>query len=174
MDYSFQISLAFLLILVLALPFAATREFRFYKEVKAAMTSDKPNGFVFQKSRWDVLWLIIAPIPIVLTSRMKVNTISLVIFAIFALFFILRLVINKMVIIADDNGIRSTDGYLKIKPFDMTGIRISDHEVAIHTEKRVNRHRFMRERLRGKQWPEFQGAIAQYASQFDHIKVERV
>ncbi|GAB5526651.1 MAG: hypothetical protein Roseis2KO_45230 [Roseivirga sp.] len=174
MDYSFQISLAFLLILVFIIPFAAMRQFRLYKEAKDAMTSDETDRFVFKKNAGEVLWLVFALLPVALTSRMNLNTISIVIFGIFALFIILILLSNKWVIIVDDNGVRSTDSYLNIKSFDIMGIRVSDHEVSIHSEKRVNRHRFKSKKLIGQDWPEFQEAIIRYASQFDHIKIEQV
>lgn len=83
--------------------------------------------------------------------------------------------IYNQYILSFENGlVRINSKSVKMKLADITGVRISDHEITFHTTKYLNHHSLMAKDLVDTSWPEFQEAVEQYAAQFDHIDIEKV
>lgn len=154
------------------LPFIIIHLVRLYREVRAIQLSPKPNQFIFKESIWEVLAPIIILIGTALPNRANFGTIHFVLFGIIVLLSVLRAFSNKLIIVLEKEGLRTNNKRLKVKSSNITGIRISDHEVTFHSRKFPKRHRLKVEKLEGREWKELQEEVERYASQFDHIAIE--
>lgn len=144
------------------------------RDLKKACAPPKHNTFIFRGDPWQIAWSIGFPIIFISLQWSRWTFVFLIPLAFLIAIITLSVLYNKKVVILGQDRISTNDRSIKVKTEDITGIRISKHEVSLHTKKYINHHRLMTGDLVDKEWPEFQEAIAQYASQFDHIKVETV
>ncbi|MCE7997104.1 MAG: hypothetical protein HEP71_34410 [Roseivirga sp.] len=156
------------------LPFIIILLVRLYKEVRVIQQSPEPNQFIFKQSIWEVLFPILFLISMTLPNWDRIRTIHFIFGVIVLLLVVFRFFSNKLIIVFEKEGLRTNNQRLKVKSANIRAIRISDHEVTFHTAKFPKRHRLYIEKLEGKEWKELQEEVSRYASQFDHIEIERV
>lgn len=143
-------------------------------EIKSKQLLAQPNEFVFKGKPGSGVWAM----GVVLTNS-AINwggwNIGLLLFIIlYAAVVFMSIAYAYEVLLLEEDGVQVQPGLLKVKSEVITGISISEYEVALHTKKYKNHHCFKDKTLRSKNWVDFLDAIEQYAFRFDHIKIERV
>lgn len=133
-------------------------------------TEAHKNKFVFRRNDGFLL-LVLIPLVVFVTTILS-ESMSANFFWFISLLFLLAvfMLFNQRFVKLEHDIILFKDREVRIKGTDITKVLISSSEVIIDT---LN-YTFKRKSLRDKNWSEFQEAVADYASQFDHIKVERV
>ncbi|MCE7997105.1 MAG: hypothetical protein HEP71_34415 [Roseivirga sp.] len=141
--------------------------------IKAIRKSPESNEFIFRRNRWSVLWITVFIAGNSLTHWEGWTLGIILLLTLFSIVVAISLIYNSEVVRLNSDSITINGSREKVKVADITGVSITDSEIAIHTKKYINHHRLMTKDLMDKKWPDFQTALEQYASQFDHIEVER-
>lgn len=164
----------FLIFISLLMTIVIIVQIRSAMSIRSARNSPVPGEFILKQSMWNIFW-----ISILFTAQIWMHWERWTILYLPALILIITAIVlasinNQSTISFENDLVLVNNKLVKMKAADITGVRISDHEVTFHTTKYINHHRLMTEDLVDKNWQEFQEAVEQYVAQFDHIEIERV
>ncbi|GEM_PF-6353985 len=143
-----------------------------YRYRKDIMASEHDNKFVFSRNDG---FTFIPVIPLVIIIIFVPSLPSVLLMLPFTLILlVLYISFNQQRVNLEEDIVLFKDREVRVSNTEVTRVSISENEVIIDTTKYLNHYSFKSKRLMDKNWIDFQKAIGQYTSQFNHIKVEKV